>query len=348
MKQLSHGSNVFPALDKPRGVLPEDPRHLHGLWSQLSSADKDALYRVDPFIGNRDGIPHVDRDHYNRKNLAAWYEQALTMPYEPLKRAQAINRCGLIDRTLESPEGSPRRYLTRLDEDFRVAISVGNPDKAAYVVTQAPGTGTNPFGIMNATARSEKIRQAALAIDPNVETAVTTWFGDRPPLPSRAGDTVPAQNDAQPLRSYHEGLRATHEGPAAQHTALGYSSGAVNIGHAAMQPLHADNLIFAGGFGTGVERAADLRLAGVDAEDIGRHVFATVARHDSILLMPKVHGPPPTAAEFGGTVFSSDTARGPWTSFGWNPDIHTSYFDSNSRSMRNIGLIVTGNGHLVT
>ncbi|OQS14779.1 hypothetical protein B0T36_11905 [Nocardia donostiensis] len=345
--QLPEGSSSFSPTDAGRDLLPQNPKELHALWSGLTRAEKDKLYRADPFIGNRPGIPHVDRDFYNRRNLAAWFAQARKMHDAPrLARADALRRCGVIDHALKSPEGAPRHYLTRLEQDFRVAVSVDNPDTAENVVTLVAGTGTNPIGIWHATDRAERIRQAALAVDPNARTSVTTWYGDRPPLPSRVGDSLPARNDAQPLRSHHEGLRATHEGPPSHNTLMGYSSGCTNVGYAAMHPVQADALVFVGGVGTGVERVADLRLAGVDPADMERHVFATVAQHDSIQLMPKVHGPPPT--ELGATVFTSDTTRGPWASLGWNPDIHGSYFDSNNQSMHNIGLIVTGNGHLVT
>ena len=37
--------------------LPSDPAQLHELWSTLSSADKDALFAHDNYVGNRDGLP---------------------------------------------------------------------------------------------------------------------------------------------------------------------------------------------------------------------------------------------------------------------------------------------------
>lgn len=58
---------VTDALSKP---LPEDPQQFHDLWEQLTPEQKDALYQRDHSIGNRDGMPAVDRDYYNRQSLA--------------------------------------------------------------------------------------------------------------------------------------------------------------------------------------------------------------------------------------------------------------------------------------
>ncbi len=59
--------DVLEALSKP---LPADPNQLHDLWMKLTPEEKDALYQRNHSIGNRDGIPTVDRDYYNRLNLA--------------------------------------------------------------------------------------------------------------------------------------------------------------------------------------------------------------------------------------------------------------------------------------
>jgi len=57
---------IADALSKP---LPADPKQFHDLWDTLTPEEKDWLYRQDHSIGNRDGMPAVDRDHYNRRTL---------------------------------------------------------------------------------------------------------------------------------------------------------------------------------------------------------------------------------------------------------------------------------------
>ncbi|MFD6515752.1 alpha/beta hydrolase [Rhodococcus sp. NPDC060176] len=52
--------NAFP---------PDGARELNEFWESLSPSDKDALAAFDPGIGNRDGMPAADRDHFNRINL---------------------------------------------------------------------------------------------------------------------------------------------------------------------------------------------------------------------------------------------------------------------------------------
>lgn len=55
------------ALSQP---LPEDPRQFADLWGRLTPEQRDWLYSQDHNIGNHDGMPAVDRDHYNRLALA--------------------------------------------------------------------------------------------------------------------------------------------------------------------------------------------------------------------------------------------------------------------------------------
>ena len=89
--------------------LPSDPAQSHEMWSTLSPADKDALFDHDNYIGNRDGLPVVDRDHYNRIKLD-----------DELTRAEA---CGLTvsDRLVDlqavrdTIEKDPIRMLMLLD-----------------------------------------------------------------------------------------------------------------------------------------------------------------------------------------------------------------------------------------
>ncbi|APE34018.1 hypothetical protein BOX37_08575 [Nocardia mangyaensis] len=49
-----------------KATLPAGTQEFHDLWSTLSDEDKDALWNQDQYLGNRDGMPATDRDHYNR------------------------------------------------------------------------------------------------------------------------------------------------------------------------------------------------------------------------------------------------------------------------------------------
>lgn len=54
----------------PLPDLPDDPQQFTQAWNSLTPAQKDEEFRRSPMIGNHDGMPTVDRDHYNRLNLA--------------------------------------------------------------------------------------------------------------------------------------------------------------------------------------------------------------------------------------------------------------------------------------
>ncbi|BBX75590.1 hypothetical protein H7H78_13335 [Mycobacterium shinjukuense] len=68
-------SPIRPPLSQP---LPEDPRRFAELWNRLTPAEKDWLYSQDHYIGNHDGMPAADRDHYNRLTLADELARAQT------------------------------------------------------------------------------------------------------------------------------------------------------------------------------------------------------------------------------------------------------------------------------
>ncbi|NKY86842.1 alpha/beta hydrolase [Nocardia veterana] len=311
----------------------------------MSRNDRDELHRIDPFIGNRDGIPQADRDHYNRKTLRLLREKALAA-----KDFERVSHYDVIGQALESRPGSPQRYLSLLDDKFRCAVAVGNPDNARNVVTNVIGAESNPSGIQGWTNVSESLRRSAIAADPTAETSVIAWAGyDRPPTISRSIDSTYARKAAPTLVKYQEGLGVTNNQSPPYRTVVGHSYGSLVASHAASHglTLPAHNLVFTGSFGVGVDRATELSLIG-QPSDMSRRIFATIAKHDSIQLMPRAHGPLPTAPDFGGTRFTTDSSRGPWTSLRWNSDDHDSYWSSTNSAMRNMGFIVTGHGHLVT
>ncbi|GAB2652396.1 hypothetical protein GCM10027169_16890 [Gordonia jinhuaensis] len=129
-----------------KSQLPTDPKQLHEMWSKLSPADKDALFAHDNYIGNRDGMPVSDRDHYNRIKLG-----------DELARAQAGDPAvaGRIDdlKAVKDTIGKdPNRMLMLLDTQSgtqtHAAVAVGNPDTANHVAVTTPGLNTTVGGAM--------------------------------------------------------------------------------------------------------------------------------------------------------------------------------------------------------
>lgn len=70
---LPSDPQVRDALSNP---LPDDPQQFNDLWEKLTPEQKEALFQRDHSIGNRDGMPAVDRDYYNRRALDYELSQA--------------------------------------------------------------------------------------------------------------------------------------------------------------------------------------------------------------------------------------------------------------------------------
>jgi hypothetical protein len=326
------------------GGLPENPRDLHSWWSGLSEDEKQELFRTDPFIGNRDGIPQAERDFYNRQNLQHLWERAhIERDNERIRYYDEIKN--MLD---QRKIGEPTYFLSYLGEDGRYAIALDNPDLADNSVVFLKPAGS-VYSVDFAQETMEQIRQSAVLVDPNSRTSVTFWGNyDNPSSMVETMFPQFATDGAAAVRSYHDGLRVTHQGPPAHTTTIGYSYGGVLAGHAAGHgfTLDTDEMIFIGSWGTGVDHVCDLSLAGVEPGRTADHVFATLAPRDPLQFMPDTHGPMPTDPEFGAFAFAAGSA--PDIS-GWNLLDHDvqNYLSSGNPSSRSIGLIVTGHGDQV-
>ncbi|WP_433564586.1 alpha/beta hydrolase [Nocardia sp. CA-151230] len=349
----------------PDRRLPTDPQQLHHEWQNLSLEERDAWHRADPFIGNRDGIPHADRDRYNRQTFDMLRHQAeqdmLRAQAEPetpevlAERKRIQERLDIIrdmwDKYLSLPteEGMPAVHLSYIDEKLQYIYALGDPDTAQNVAIEVAGAFRRRSGVGYALETLAQVRQAALAIDPNAETSVILFGAYNNPNSLIQGmHSEHGEGGAAKLREFHDGLRATHQGPPANTTTIAHSYGGVTAGHAAGHghELNTDALVFIGAIGSGVTNVGDLRLTGVDPAETGDHVFATMAEYDSLMLMPPTHGPLPSDPEYGARVFESGTEP-TRTRLGWNPDDHggKNYFSAAHESYRILGMILTGNAH---
>lgn len=362
-----------------RSALPRDPFELNRFWDTLSAVEKAELWNSDRSIGNRDGIPAADRDHFNRRHLVelqreesrkvARYLRAHPhivdgqIPRSPgpggyvtetrrrreygdvIRMQLALNG---IEETLEDPTVSTPRLLLHLDGRGRVAIGVDNPDTARNVATFVPGTGSGAGNVRGGVDRAAAMVAAAERADPTTATSVIAWYAYDAPtgLASAAGPSS-AAHAAGPLETFASGLRATHEGDEPSHnTVIGHSYGTVVVGEAASQgrALDADDLVFVGSPGVGgPDSPAELRLTGVAPGDMDDHVYATTAARDPIGITEGIHGRSPADPDFGGRVFASD----PGSSL--SGSAHSEYWDIGSdgrmnRSLTGMGMIIVGRG----
>ncbi|MGV9675864.1 alpha/beta hydrolase [Nocardia sp. NPDC003482] len=343
-----------------RKPLPTDPVALHDFWETLTRSEKDALWQHDNYLGNRDGIPVIDRDYYNRMKLD-----------DEIARADAGDpavKDKLDDlRTTAASLADSDRYLMLLDSqsgrNTHTAISIGNPDSADCVATYVPGTGARPSKMSVDMERCYRMATNA-QISGAANPAVIAWFGyDTPPIPVNidqhldpfAADVDDASNikyadaGASALDKFQEGLRASHEGQVSHNSVVGHSYGTTLVGDAAARDrrLDADAVVLVASPGTTVDHASDLHLTGVSQDEVPKHIFATKAEHDIIqlALLPDPFGPNPNNPDFGAQVFASDAGKdSPW---GVTTDAHSQYWDlvdgNPCKSLVNIGDIIAGN-----
>lgn len=106
-----------------------------------------------------------------------------------------------------------------------------------------------------------------------------TWVGyDAPQDILDAASETYAERAKADLDRFQDGLRVTHEGTPSHNTLIGHSYGSTVIGHTARdEGIDADELVFVGSPGVGVDHASQLNFP-------INHVFATVAEHDIIHL----------------------------------------------------------------
>lgn len=363
--------------------LPEDPTRLHNLWELLSPAEKDALFEWDPMIGNRDGIPQTDRDHYNRENLEQLQENAQQRldalngahpqwaqgdvptsrfrnneyaDYEPWQEETdhletQIAGYKQVASQLQptGPEAEPR-FLSVLDDQGHAAIALGNPDTADAVATYVPGTTANMTNIDDGVERAQKMQEDAAILAPGQATSVVAWYGYDAPqdVVTEAGQSEFADTAEGPLTGFQDGLRVTHDGAPSSNTVIGHSYGTTAIGHAASDgnTLNADQIVFVASPGVGVDDVSDLSLTGVDPDDNGEHVYAITNLYDPIRMTPPfVHDIQPVNPDFGAQIVGADTSRGPWyTGFVDLDGGHGTYWDRANPALRNMSRIITGVG----
>jgi alpha-beta hydrolase superfamily lysophospholipase len=126
-------------------------------------------------------------------------------------------------------------------------------------------------------SRAERVAQRATALGPAASTSAVLWLDyDAPDFVDEAASARQAEAAAPTLRRFQEGLRAGHEGPATRQVVLGHSYGSLVVGKAAAGPgLDADDVVFVGSPGVGVDSAASLHVP-------AGHVWSSTAKTDII------------------------------------------------------------------
>ena len=271
-----------PALASP--PCSASPGQIRRWWAGLGPAGREWLLAAEPaWLGSLDGIPAADRDTANRLVLddrrAEVDRQLVAADRHDRDRLRGLRRGldALADR-LSASDG-PRAYLVRLDlaEEGRVVVAIGDPDRAANVVTHVPGMTADLASVGGELTRAERVAERATELGPAAATSAVLWLGyDAPDFVDEAASARRAEAGAPALRRFQEGLRATHDGPAARQTVIGHSYGSLVVGKAAVAAgLAADNVVFVGSPGVGVGSVRDL---GVPPD----RVWSSTSRSDVI------------------------------------------------------------------
>ncbi|MEG8179042.1 hypothetical protein GZH49_10915 [Nocardia terpenica] len=333
-----------------KSQLPSAPGQLRDFWEGLTPAEKDALWQHDQYLGNHDGLPAADRDHYNRMKLQ-----------DEIARAQAgdpavKDKLGDL-HTVSAQVGPdhPGRFLLQLDTQSgarpHAAIAAGNPDTASHVATYVPGTSSRPSSIDREMDRADAMRRQALRSGAN-NPSVVAWLGyDAPPGLPDATQQHYADAGAPALDRFQDGLRASHDGPRSYNTVIGHSYGTTVVGDAAGhgRSLNADAVGLVASPGTTIDSADHFNLTGVSRDEVAKHVFATQAFNDPVPAyadsslgdLPGLDyfGGNPTNPGFGAQVFPSDPGD-----FDLTGGAHSQYWEPGCKSLRGMGYIIADHG----
>jgi hypothetical protein len=365
------------------GTSGMSPEQVGEWWDGLSEAERDALVRDRPeWVGPVDGIPTESRDTANRalldreldgldSRIAAKEAELDGMDPESDAYEQAKGELEGLETDREelsnlqdeiTDDGGPGThgetgqpyYLLGFDTEGsgKAIVAIGDPDTADNVNAYVPGAGGDLAGSSGGLLdRTRTMASDAQFYRPGEATATVLWMGyDAPDDLLEATDDKWAREGSEDLERFTRGLRATAEGEPANLTLTGHSYGTTMVGTAASgQGVEADNLVFVGSPGVGVDTASAL---GVDEGS----VWASTNDEDMIQYVP-VHGNAPVNEDFGGNTFTSDSpreARSPWRFWEGATENHSSYWDTdesatgpNTAGRQNQAYIVTGQESMV-
>ncbi|GIE33427.1 hypothetical protein Ait01nite_064720 [Actinoplanes italicus] len=330
----------YPACGAP-------PAEVRRWWERWSPAERNWLLVTDPAaLAGVDGIPIADRDIANRLLLddhRRQLDRLRTAGTDPDRVRDLRTGLDRLTARLEE-EGAPRAYLVDLglDGEGRAVVALGDPDRAAHVLTHVPGMTSDLKSLGGELSRAERVAVRAGELGPGRATSAVLWLDyDAPDFVPEASSARQARDAAPYLTRFQEALRVTHEGEPAHQTVLGHSYGSLVVGRAASAGgLPADAVVFVGSPGVGVDSAAQLRFP---AEQVWATTSATdpirVAAAPKELLLPDLPGSKrhlwfgrdPSQPGFGARVFPSQFDAG-----------HLGYWDQGEPALDAITRITLG------
>ncbi len=346
----------------PRTVLLPDPdltpAQVAQWWTALPPHLRRRLIQQEPAVlGRLAGLPAEVRDEANRRQLGVLLRRlraernrfVATVPPVPLELARhAVLRSMLAvaesaEQALAGRRPPPRLLTLDLSGAGRVAIGLGDLDRARHVAVLVPGMGEDAVHGARGTVERADHLLAEAGRQSAESTAVVAWIGYAAPGWRQVPFATRARMGGRLLRADLAALdagRTTDGGNPAHVTLVGHSYGSTVIG-AAMRsgPRRADDLVLFGSPGVLADDVGELGLS-------GRRVYVGEAPFDPVADLG-AFGADPGDPGFGATPVRADPEPGlPWSVR--LTEAHSHYFDPGSESLRNVARVVVGHGAAVT
>lgn len=278
--------HAYQTSDNEEAQLPppgSKPRQIAAWWGLLSPQQREELIKKYPeIIGNLDGVDIATRNRVNRSLVDGMLAEArdrerqthedlvhrgMTSHSYANRYSKALDDVEDIE-VLQDVLKNPERMLLVCDrsgERLKVAIGIGDFDKAQHIGVYVPGKGTTVRGsLLDCVTKSEGLITAAQKVRES-SYATVAWLGYDAPLSiPDVANTHRANAGADRLENFLEGVRAIYgEKEQKVHlTLLGHSYGSTTSGVAAshVSPNVVDDLVLFGSPGSGVQLGAEYRV----------------------------------------------------------------------------------------
>lgn len=259
------------------------PKQIAAWWGSLSDQQKKKLIEKYPeIIGNLDGVDIKTRDEVNRSLVDGMLAEArdrerqthddlvhrgMTSHSYANRYSKALDDVEDLKVLQEVLKDRERKLLVcdRSGERLKVAIGIGDFDKAQHIGVFVPGKGTTVRGsLLNYVTKSEGLITAAQKVRES-SYATVAWLGYDAPLSiPDVANTHRANAGADRLENFLEGVSAVYgeKGQKVHLTLLGHSYGSTTSGIAAshVSPNVVDDLVLFGSPGSGVQLGAEYRV----------------------------------------------------------------------------------------
>jgi hypothetical protein len=256
-----------------------------------------------------------------------------------------------IDRRIADAErwADEDRHFLRFDPsgDGLIVEVLGQIETSQHVAVVVPGVGNELVDYESGLRANAGFLHDELG---GSDTSIVVWLGYDAPDNLLAATNPSPLEAAETLKRFLDGLEVAN-GRTAHVSLIGHSYGSLVAGTALLAGARADEVVFIGSPGVGVDHASELRLPAAS------RVWTSRGSSDPIRFAREVQcldltpicfpskgrlffGNDPTDPSFGATEFEAGDAS--------IRDAHSSYFLADSPSLRNLAFIVRGQDDRVT